>query len=387
MRKFSKTIILLLVAFLLGGALIAHQQGTSLWAAFTDSSPQQAAIPSETTTAAALTIPTEAVSIADMVEIASPAVVNIKSTVKVSSVYDNPFFSDPFFREFFGPQSFNTIPQYETGIGTGFLITADGYILTNQHVIEDATKVTVQLNGKSEEIPAQVISSDRELDLAVLKISGSNYPVLPLGNSDQMRVGEWVVAIGQPYGLDHTVTTGVISAKGRPISIEDRQYKNLIQTDAAINPGNSGGPLLNLKGEVIAINTAVNAQAQGIGFAIPINTVQEVLQDLISGNKIVRPYLGIRMADLNDQLRSELNVASSIKGTVIVEVISGSPAAAAGLSSKDIITSLNDTPVESASGLQDLIAAHKVGDKVSLNVIRSGRQMTLNATLQAKPNA
>jgi len=387
MRKFSKTIILLLVAFLLGGALIAHQQGTSLWAAFTDSSPQQAAIPSETTTAAALTIPTEAVSIADMVEIASPAVVNIKSTVKVSSVYDNPFFSDPFFREFFGPQSFNTIPQYETGIGTGFLITADGYILTNQHVIEDATKVTVQLNGKSEEIPAQMISSDRELDLAVLKISGSNYPVLPLGNSDQMRVGEWVVAIGQPYGLDHTVTTGVISAKGRPISIEDRQYKNLIQTDAAINPGNSGGPLLNLKGEVIAINTAVNAQAQGIGFAIPINTVQEVLQDLISGNKIVRPYLGIRMADLNDQLRSELNVTSSIKGTVIVEVVSGSPAAAAGLSSKDIITSLNDTPVESASGLQDLIAAHKVGDKVSLNVIRSGRQMTLNATLQAKPNA
>ncbi|HRW13338.1 MAG TPA: trypsin-like peptidase domain-containing protein [Syntrophomonas sp.] len=378
---------MLLVAFLLGGALIAHQQGTSLWAAFTDSSPQQAAIPSETTTAAALTIPTEAVSIADMVEIASPAVVNIKSTVKVSSVYDNPFFSDPFFREFFGPQSFNTIPQYETGIGTGFLITADGYILTNQHVIEDATKVTVQLNGKSEEIPAQMISSDRELDLAVLKISGSNYPVLPLGNSDQMRVGEWVVAIGQPYGLDHTVTTGVISAKGRPISIEDRQYKNLIQTDAAINPGNSGGPLLNLKGEVIAINTAVNAQAQGIGFAIPINTVQEVLQDLISGNKIVRPYLGIRMADLNDQLRSELNVTSSIKGTVIVEVVSGSPAAAAGLSSKDIITSLNDTPVESASGLQDLIAAHKVGDKVSLNVIRSGRQMTLNATLQAKPNA
>jgi len=387
MQKFSKTIILLLVAFLLGGALIAHQQGTSLWAAFTDSSPQQAAIPSETTTAAALTIPTEAVSIADMVEIASPAVVNIKSTVKVSSVYDNPFFSDPFFREFFGPQSFNTIPQYETGIGTGFLITADGYILTNQHVIEDATKVTVQLNGKSEEIPAQMISSDRELDLAVLKISGSNYPVLPLGNSDQMRVGEWVVAIGQPYGLDHTVTTGVISAKGRPISIEDRQYKNLIQTDAAINPGNSGGPLLNLKGEVIAINTAVNAQAQGIGFAIPINTVQEVLQDLISGNKIVRPYLGIRMADLNDQLRSELNVASSIKGTVIVEVISGSPAAAAGLSSKDIITSLNDKPVESASALQDLIAARKVGDKVSLNVIRSGRQMSLNATLQAKPNA
>lgn len=386
MRKFSKTIILLLVAFLLGGAFIANQQGTSLWAALTDSQPQTAATPLGTTTAAALAIPAEASSIADMVEKASPAVVNIKSTVKVNSVYDNPFFSDPFFRDFFGKQSFNTIPQYETGIGTGFLITADGYILTNQHVIEDAAKVTVQLNGKSEEIPAQVISSDRELDLAVLKINGSNYPVLPLGNSDHMRVGEWVVAIGQPYGLDHTVTTGVISAKGRPISIEDRQYKNLIQTDAAINPGNSGGPLLNLNGQVIAINTAVNAQAQGIGFAIPINTVQEVLQDLISGNKIVRPYLGIRMTDLNDQLRSELGVASSIKGAVVIEAISGAPAASAGLASKDIITSLNGTKVESASGLQDLIAAHKVGENVSLRIIRSGQQMTLNATLQAKPN-
>jgi len=321
-----------------------------------------------------------------MVEKASPAVVNIKSTVKVSSGYNNPYFNDPFFRSFFGNQSFNTVPQYETGIGTGFIISADGYILTNQHVIEDATSVTVQLNGKSDEIPAQVVSSDRELDLAVLKINGSNYPVLSLGDSDKMRVGEWVVAIGQPYGLDHTVTTGVISAKGRPITIEDREYKNLIQTDAAINPGNSGGPLLNLNGEVIAINTAVNAEAQGIGFAIPISTVNDVLQDLISGNKIVRPYLGIRMTDLNDQLRTELGVGSSVKGAVVVEAMSGTPAASAGLASKDIVTSLNGTKVESANSLQDLIAEHKVGEKVTLSVIRSGKQLTLYATLQAKPS-
>lgn len=387
MRKFSKTIILLLVAFLLGGAFIAHQQGTTLWAAITDNKPQTAAPQLEKTTTAALTIPGEAMSIADMVESASPAVVNIKTSVKVNAVFDNPYFNDPFFRSFFGNQSFNTIPQYKTGIGTGFLITANGYILTNQHVIEDASSITVQLNGKSKEIPAQLIGSDRELDLAVLKISGSNYPVLPLGNSDKMRVGEWVVAIGQPYGLDHTVTTGVISAKGRPITIEDRNYKNLIQTDAAINPGNSGGPLLNLNGEVIAINTAVNAQAQGIGFAIPINTVNEVLKDLISGNKIVRPYLGIRMNDLNDQLRSELGVGNSIQGAVVVEVVNGTPAASAGLTSNDIITSLNGTKVESASDLQDLIAKHKVGEKITLNVIRSGKQITVYATLQAKPNA
>jgi len=386
MQKFSKTIILLLVAFLLGGTFIAHQQGTTLWAAITDNQPQTTATQLGNTTTAALTIPDEAMSIADMVEKASPAVVNIKSTVKVNSDYNNPYFNDPFFRSFFGDQSFNAIPQYETGIGTGFLISSDGYILTNQHVIEDATSVTVQLNGKSDEIPAQVIGSDHDLDLAVLKISGSNYPVLPLGDSDKMRVGEWVVAIGQPYGLDHTVTTGVISAKGRPVTIEDREYKNLIQTDAAINPGNSGGPLLNLNGEVIAINTAVNAEAQGIGFAIPISTVNDVLQDLISGNKIVRPYLGIRMTDLNEQLRSDLGVGSSIKGAVVVEVMSGTPAASAGLASKDIVTSLNGTKVESASSLQDLIAEHKVGEKVSLNIIRSGKQMTLYATLQAKPS-
>lgn len=386
MQKISKTIILLMVAFLLGGTFIAHQQGTTLWAAITDSQPQTAATQLGNTTTAALIIPDEAMSIADMVEKASPAVVNIKSTIKVNSVYDNPLLNDPFFRSFFGNQTYNAIPQYETGIGTGFLISTDGYILTNQHVIENATSVMVQLNGKSQEISAQVVGSDRELDLAVLKISGSNYPVLPLGDSDKMRVGEWVVAIGQPYGLDHTVTAGVISAKGRPITIEDREYKNLIQTDAAINPGNSGGPLLNLNGEVIAINTAVNAEAQGIGFAIPINTVNDVLQDLISGNKIVRPYLGIRMTDLNEQLRSDLGVGSSTKGAVVVEVMNGTPAASAGLASKDIVTSLNGTQVESASGLQDLIAAHKVGEKVSLNVIRSGKQITLSATLQAKPS-
>jgi S1-C subfamily serine protease len=174
MQKFSKTIILLLVAFLLGGAFIAHQQGTSLIAAITNNKPQtEATTQSGQTTTAALIIPDEAMSIADMVEKASPAVVNIKSTIKVNSVYDNPLLNDPFFRSFFGNQTYNAIPQYETGIGTGFLISTDGYILTNQHVIENASSVMVQLNGKSQEISAQVVSSDRELDLAVLKISAA----------------------------------------------------------------------------------------------------------------------------------------------------------------------------------------------------------------------
>ena len=290
MRNFFKIMILLVIAFLLGGAFVAEQEGTSLWASLLDDPRQETEIDVTDTVNTALIVPGGAMDIADMVAKASPAVVNIKVKVQSNSLPNNPLFSDPFFREFFGEFYYDRSPQYETGIGTGFIITDDGYILTNQHVIENAASVTVQLNGKKEEMPAQVVGQDRELDLAVLKISGNNYPYLKLGDSDSMRVGEWVVAIGQPYGLDHTVTTGVISAKGRPITIEDRQYKNLIQTDAAINPGNSGGPLLNLKGEVIAINTAVNSSAQGIGFAIPTKTVSDVLQDLIAGNAIIRPF-------------------------------------------------------------------------------------------------
>jgi len=312
-------------------------------------------------------------------------VVNIKAKVQVNSISDNPFFNDPFFRQFFGDQfRYDTSPRYETGIGTGFLITKDGYILTNQHVIENAASVTVQLNGKKKEIPAQVVGQDRDLDLAVLKIEGNDYPVLPLGDSDKMRVGEWVIAIGQPYGLDHTVTTGVISAKGRPITIEDRQYKNLIQTDAAINPGNSGGPLLNLKGEVIGINTAVNAQAQGIGFAIPTNTVSQVLKDLISGNKIQHPFLGISMTDVDDEVRTELGLNSDIQGVLVVEVISGSAAAQAGITRLDVITAIDGEEIESGSHLQQVISSHKVGDKITLDIIRQGKNIKLPATLQAK---
>lgn len=385
MRNFTKITILLLIAFILGGAFIADQQGTSLWAALTDK-PQQTVVETGDTVTSALIIPGGAMDIADMVEKATPAVVNIKTQVQSASTPNNPLFNDPFFREFFGDDfNYNSSPQYETGIGTGFIITNDGYILTNQHVIENAASVTVQLNGKTEELPAQVVGQDRELDLAVLKISGKDYPFLKLGDSDKIRVGEWVVAIGQPYGLDHTVTAGVISAKGRPISIEDREYKNLIQTDAAINPGNSGGPLLNLNGEVIAINTAVNATAQGIGFAIPTATVSEVLQDLISGKVIVRPFLGVSMNDINDQVRQEIGLDSGTQGVVVFEVISGTAASQAGVKSMDVITAINGTKITSASSLQEVVSDHDVGDKITLNILREGKQITLTATLQAKP--
>jgi S1-C subfamily serine protease len=220
-------------------------------------------------------------TIADIVAAASPAVVEIQTeeTTQVS----NPFAGDPLFQQFFGQNFGQSQTEVEQGLGSGFLISPDGYILTNEHVIDGATSITVTMDGQTKSIPAQVVGSDTNLDLAVLKVSaGSNLPYLKLGDSDGMRVGEWVIAIGNPYGLDHTVTVGVLSAKARPVSAGSHNYPNLLQTDASINPGNSGGPLLNLNGEVIGINTAVAEQAQGIGFAIPSNTANNDLSSLMN---------------------------------------------------------------------------------------------------------
>jgi len=387
-RWYSKFLIVLVIGFMIGGAVVAQGAGISLPQLLHNSTTGVVAAATDTTTGTSgtTTVVTGApLGVADIVEKAGPAVVNVESKVKVSSS-QNQMFSDPFFRQFFG-QDFQAVPQdrYETGIGTGFIISQDGYIITNQHVIDNATTVTVTLAGKDDKIPATVVGQDYDLDLAVLKISGSNYPTLPLGDSDKMRVGDGVIAIGEPYGLDHTVTTGVVSAKGRPITIEDRNYKNLIQTDAAINPGNSGGPLLNLQGEVIAINTAVNASAQGIGFAIPINTAQSVLQQLMKGEKVVRPYMGVRMTDVNDDVIQQLKLSAGTKGALVMEVGSGSPAAKAGIAYLDIIQNIDGTAMQSADDVQKAIEGKKVGQSVSVQVLRSGSPKTLTVVLQAKP--
>ena len=218
-------------------------------------------------------------TIADMVAAAGPAVVEIQT--EVATQVDNPFFNDPFFQQFFGQNFSQPQTEVQQGLGSGFLISPDGYLLTNEHVIDGATVITVTIAGKPQPVSAQVVGSEKDLDLAVLKVNaGSNLPYLKLGDSDNSRVGDWAIAIGNPYGLDNTVTVGVISAKGRPVTVQDHNYPNLLQTDASINPGNSGGPLLNLNGEVIGINTAVDEQAQGIGFAIPINTAKNLIDSV-----------------------------------------------------------------------------------------------------------
>jgi len=370
--------LVLLCGFILGGAVVAKNMNVDLMSAITGSK-----------TANNLPVPVIAASaptsgVADLVEKTAPAVVNVETRVKVNNGLDDLYFNDPFFRQFFGNRIQQT-PQYETGIGTGFIISKDGYIITNQHVVDGTDQITVKLAGNKSGLPARLVGQDYELDLAVLKIEGDSYPTLPLGDSNKMRVGDYVIAIGEPYGLDHTVTTGVVSAKGRPITIQDRNYKNLIQTDAAINPGNSGGPLINLSGQVIGINTAVNESAQGIGFAIPINTAKDVLQELMNGQKVIRPYMGIAMSDIDESVIERLSLPSGSQGVVVIQVTSGSPAAIAGLKTMDIISQIDGKKITASIDVQNLVENSKVGQKLKVTVLREGKTLNLSVTLQAKP--
>ena len=323
-------------------------------------------------------------TIADMVASAGPAVVRIDTTA--TTQVQNPLFSDPFFRQFFGQ---NTQPQTQTqqALGSGFLISADGYLLTNQHVIDGAQTIKVTMMGQSQAVDAQVVGSDKDLDLAVLKINaGGSLPYLKLGDSDQIRLGDWAIAIGNPYGLDHTVTVGVISAKGRSMTIESRSYRNLLQTDASINPGNSGGPLLDLAGEVIGIDTAVNEQAQGIGFAIPSNTVQDVLTDLMKGEHIAHPWLGVEIQDVTQDVATAYGY-SGATGVVVRSVISGGPAESAGLQEGDIITGWNGATVADTNDLLQKVQTAGVGAKIDLTIWRDKQSITAKVTLADRPDS
>lgn len=378
-KSIAAFITVSILAFILGGVFTARNAGLDLQTAFLNDSSKPAAADQTPVYTTASAEGLQALDVADIVDQASPAVVNIEVDSTVSNIW-----ADPFYRQFFGGNLRNT-PQVQEAIGSGFIISDDGYIITNQHVIDGAESIKVTVPDYDQPFTAQLVGEDYDLDLAVIKIEGSNYPTLTLGNSDQMRVGQAVMAIGQPYGLDHTVTTGVVSAKGRPITIEDRNYQNLIQTDAAINPGNSGGPLLNMQGQVIGINTAVNAEAQGIGFVIPINTATKVLDQLLTGAKIERPYMGVSMTDVTAEAINQLGLPANTSGALIQEIMQDSPAQKAGLHPMDVIVSIDNTGISSASDLQNAVQSKEVGDKIQVHLIRNGGQITLTLQLQAKP--
>jgi len=316
-----------------------------------------------------------------VVEKVGPAVVRIDTSKTIRSQVPSQF-NDPFYRRFFGDRLPSQGRQrVQRGNGSGFIISSNGEILTNAHVVDGADVVTVTLkDGRS--FNGKVLGEDSVTDVAVIKIDAESLPVVPLGNSQQLQSGEPVIAIGNPLGLDYTVTSGIISATGRSsrdIGASSDKRVDYLQTDAAINPGNSGGPLLNIRGQVIGMNTAIIRGAQGLGFAIPINTVQRISQQLITKGRVDHPYLGIVMATLNrelkERLQSELNNfnINADKGILLVRVVPRSPAAIAGLRAGDVIQSINNQPVTNTEQVQKIVEKSKIGEALKLQVQSRGQ--------------
>jgi serine protease Do len=348
---------------------------------------------------ASVTIP----SFADVAARVMPAVVSITSTevIKTSDLRkQSPFGGDPF--EFFFPSPGqpgqrsphgNRTPEEDderkqVAGGSGFIISPDGYIVTNNHVVEGASKVQVHWgadeNGNGgHTTEAKIIGRDAATDIALLKIdAGQSLPSVPLGDSDRIRKGDWAIAIGNPFQFENTLTVGVISAKGRTLGLGDqtRSFENFIQTDAAINFGNSGGPLMNINGEVVGINTAIRGGgAQGLGFATPINTAKRLLPQLKQG-KVTRGYLGMGILDLTEDARAGFDLPPDTRGALVQTVEAGLPAAKAGIQPGDIIVELDGRPIASNRALIDYISYLPVGSKVNLTVIRNGKRQTLTAT-------
>jgi S1-C subfamily serine protease len=320
------------------------------------------------------------------------AVVRIDTERTVATNFPNPFFEDPFFRDFFGKDVFPQLPKEyrQRGQGSGFIIDSNGIILTNAHVVSGADKVTVKLrDGRT--FKGEVRGVDEPSDLAVIKIKGDNLPVAPLGNSSQVQVGDWAIAVGNPLGLDNTVTLGIISTLNRSsaqVGIPDKRL-DFIQTDTAINPGNSGGPLLNDRGEVIGINTAIRADAEGIGFAIPIDRAKAIKDQLARGEKIPHPYIGVQMLTLTPEVAQQFNqeansviVVPEIKGALVVRVFPDSPAAKGGLRQGDVITAIAGNNIETADQIQKAVEQSQIGKPLSITVRRGEETQKLSVRPQ-----
>ncbi len=309
-------------------------------------------------------------ALSDIVKHVKPAVVNISSR-KVVRPNAGVYRQDPFFGRYFGlPQE-----QPQNSLGSGFIINKDGTILTNNHVVQNADEIDVKLSD-GRKFVAKVIGTDPKTDIAVIRIQGGNgdFPIVPLGDSNNLEVGEWVVAVGNPFGLGQTVTAGIVSAKGRVIGAGP--YDDFIQTDASINPGNSGGPLFNLNGDVVGINTAIIASGQGIGFAIPISMAKSTVDQLLQNGKVSRGYLGVGIQDVTADLAKSFGLNSE-KGALIASVYPGGPAEKAGIEAGDIILNFNGKNLETSHDLPLFVSQTPVGTNVMVEVLRKGGKKTL----------
>ena len=332
--------------------------------------------------------------ITQVVDKVGPAVVRINASKTVTQKIPDAF-NNPFFRDFFGFESPNQPQQrVERGTGSGFILNTDGHILTNAHVVDGADQVDVVLkDGRT--FQGKVLGTDPVTDVAVIKIDADNLPTVSMGNSDQLKPGEWAIAIGNPLGLDNSVTTGIISATGRSssqVGVPDKRVQ-FIQTDAAINPGNSGGPLLNASGQVIGINTAIIQGAQGLGFAIPINTAQRIADQLITKGSVEHPFLGIQMVTLTPELKENINsnpnsslTVDQDRGVLIARVMRNSPANNAGLRAGDVIQKINNQPVTNAEDVQNAVENTEVGNDLKLELRRDRKTIQVTVRPGAFPS-
>jgi serine protease Do len=337
-------------------------------------------------------VPMVPANFTQLAEKAKPGVVNISTvrTIKGGGKVFRHFFGDKFhgpqnpFDEFFGP--YFDQPQRDfkqRSLGSGFILDRDGYIVTNNHVVAEADQIKVKL-ANEKEYDATIVGRDPKTDLALIKIEGGkNLNPLPMGDSEALKVGTWVVAIGSPFGLEQTVTAGIVSAKGRIIGAGP--YDDFIQTDASINPGNSGGPLLDLNGKVIGINTAIVASGQGIGFAIPVNLAEKIIAQLKDKGEVTRGWLGVQIQDLTTEL-AEYYGMDTDKGVLVVQVLEGDPAEKAGIKPNDIIIAVNGQQVETGRELSNIIANTPIGGKTRITLLRGGDKKTLTATVARQPD-
>jgi serine protease Do len=307
----------------------------------------------------------------------APAVVFIDTKYQVTSTFQFPDFYNPFFQQ----------PEIQEGQGSGVIVDGkNGYIMTNAHVVRNAVDIRVTLpDGRS--FPGKVIGSDSYSDIAAVKIDATNLPEAKLADTSNLKVGSWAIAIGNPYGFENTVTVGVVSALNRTLTNPEtgRPLQDLIQTDAAINPGNSGGALANIQGEVIGINTAIITYAQGMGFAVDINTAKQVFNDLITKGQVTRPWIGITYSEITPDMAKKLNLPDQM-GVIVMEVINGSPAQKAGIQVSDVIKAIDGTPIYKLDDLRNAIKSKKVGDQVSLTIWRNGSTLTISLKLEQMPS-